>query len=86
MLNYPNEIKWSPKGGGYGNIGNILFGGLIGILIVDPITGAMWTLPDELTVTLVKEDIELSKNEQGLKILTLAQLPKDFRDELIRIK
>ena len=27
--------------------GNIIFGGLIGILIVDPLTGAMWKLPDE---------------------------------------
>jgi hypothetical protein len=27
-------------------IGNILFGGLIGILIVDPATGAMWKLDD----------------------------------------
>ena len=29
------------------NFGNIIFGGLIGILIVDPLTGAMWKLPDE---------------------------------------
>ncbi len=28
--------------------GNIIFGGLIGILIVDPLTGAMWKLPNEL--------------------------------------
>ncbi len=27
-------------------VGNILFGGLIGWLIVDPATGAMWKLPD----------------------------------------
>jgi len=32
--------------------GNILFGGLIGILIVDPLTGAMYELDDELTVNL----------------------------------
>jgi hypothetical protein len=31
--------------------GNIIFGGLIGILIVDPLTGAMWTLPDECSAT-----------------------------------
>lgn len=29
--------------------GNILFGGLIGLLIVDPLTGAMYTLPDDIT-------------------------------------
>lgn len=33
--------------------GNILFGGLIGMLIVDPATGAMWTLAtDEVDATL----------------------------------
>lgn len=31
-------------------IGNLLFGGIIGLLIVDPATGAMWTLiPRKLT-------------------------------------
>jgi len=32
--------------------GNIIFGGLIGMLIVDPITGAMWKLPKHVTVAL----------------------------------
>lgn len=32
--------------------GNLLFGGLIGMLIVDPITGAMWKLKDECLVQL----------------------------------
>lgn len=31
--------------------GNILFGGLIGMLIVDPATGAMWKLPESVHVT-----------------------------------
>ena len=30
--------------------GNIIFGGLIGILIVDPLTGAMWRLPKTVVV------------------------------------
>jgi hypothetical protein len=34
--------------------GNIIFGGLIGMLIVDPITGAMWKLPENSEVTLVE--------------------------------
>lgn len=32
--------------------GNILFGGLVGMLIVDPMTGAMWELPGHVTATL----------------------------------
>ncbi|NPU90564.1 MAG: hypothetical protein HPY82_01505 [Gammaproteobacteria bacterium] len=34
--------------------GNIIFGGLIGMLIVDPITGAMWKLPENAEVTLAE--------------------------------
>lgn len=33
--------------------GNIIFGGLIGILFVDPATGAMWKLPESTTGNLV---------------------------------
>ena len=32
--------------------GNIVFGGLIGVLIVDPATGAMWKLDDRVVATL----------------------------------
>lgn len=33
-------------------IGNLLFGGLIGMLAVDPVTGAMYTFPDSVNETL----------------------------------
>ncbi len=32
--------------------GNIIFGGLIGLLIVDPATGAMWKLTDKFAINL----------------------------------
>jgi len=35
--------------------GNILFGGLIGMLIVDPLTGKMWKLPLHTTVNLYQQ-------------------------------
>lgn len=35
-------------------LGNILLGGLIGMLIVDPITGAMWKLPEGSEVSLTQ--------------------------------
>lgn len=34
--------------------GNILFGGLVGMFMVDPVTGAMWKLKDPQVVSLVK--------------------------------
>jgi len=33
-------------------IGNIIFGGLIGMLVVDPLTGAMWRLDDAVYANL----------------------------------
>jgi hypothetical protein len=35
-------------------LGNVLFGGLPGLLIVDPATGAMWSLPPAVSATLQK--------------------------------
>ena len=42
-------------------IGNILFGGLIGMLIVDPATGAMYNLPDRVDINL---DQDASSDDQ----------------------
>jgi|GEM_PF-1321775 len=41
-------------------VGNLLFGGLIGFLIVDPLTGAMYRLPHDYTVNLTKSDSHVS--------------------------
>jgi len=30
--------------------GNLLVGGIIGMVLIDPFTGAMWTLPSEITI------------------------------------
>lgn len=34
--------------------GNILIGGWLGLFIIDPLTGAMWKLPDSATSNLIK--------------------------------
>ncbi|WP_036304128.1 hypothetical protein [Methylomicrobium agile] len=41
--------------------GNLIFGGLVGLLIVDPITGAMWNLDDQVSVTLMPKSASLPK-------------------------
>ena len=37
-------------------LGNVIFGGLIGLLVVDPLTGAMWSFDEGITTILDKED------------------------------
>ncbi len=64
--------------------GNILFGGLIGLLVVDPITGKMWKLPPEVSANL-SEQLSLNENQQVLKIMALSQVPKNMRKHLIEM-
>ncbi len=44
-------------------VGNIVFGGLIGFLIVDPITGAMWKLPETATVSLSESQNSVAEED-----------------------
>lgn len=62
--------------------GNVIFGGLVGILIVDPATGAMFTLnPDQLNPELTR--IEAAAVESGsLHVLALDDIPAVLRDDL----
>lgn len=64
--------------------GNIIFGGLIGMLIVDPITGKMWKLPKEVTSNLTAKTA-LNNAKPTLQIVTLDQVPEDMRKNLVQI-
>lgn len=63
--------------------GNLLFGGLIGWLIVDPATGAMWTLKN-LHVDL-SPGSSSSFFEEGLHIVTVGDVPDHLRSKMVRI-
>ena len=47
----PQEVKIKRGLNGW-YFGNIVFGGLIGMLVVDPLTGAMWNLEDTVHADL----------------------------------
>jgi hypothetical protein len=65
--------------------GNILFGGLIGWLIVDPITGAMYNLPKEVSVDL-SEPKASEQREGGQEIVLLLRernaLPEEVKRQM----
>ncbi len=69
-------------------LGNIIFGGLIGILIVDPATGAMY----KLETNYIDENLEkisngsTSNKEQTLKIMSINDISQGMRDHLVSIK
>ena len=66
-------------------IGNVVFGGLIGWLIVDPITGAMWTLPNEVTATLSPQT-SLLDSDASMRIVSVDQVSEHLRSEMVRVR
>jgi hypothetical protein len=71
-------LKPTVSGGWYIG-GNLLVGGLIGWVVVDPTTGAMWLLnPQNLSVQLSKYD---SNHIEGLKVVMIDEVdPKLLKD------
>lgn len=78
-------ITVESKANGWYILGNLLFGGLIGYLIVDPATGAMWNLtPDQIDTTL-EENKTSSNDMMNLRIVLLEDVPDNLKDKMIRI-
>ncbi|ENW03278.1 MULTISPECIES: hypothetical protein [Acinetobacter] len=69
-------------------VGNILFGGVLGLLIIDPATGAMYSLSTKETNVALKElnKENLQANTQSLTIVSTEELPKDILDKAKPIK
>lgn len=65
--------------------GNIIFGGLIGWLIVDPLTGAMWSLDtNEINVTLEsKKGAMIDPNK--VYFVLLQDVPLSLRDKMVKV-
>lgn len=70
-------IDGSPNGWYLG--GNLIFGGLIGWLIVDPSTGAMWTLSPESINAELATRTTLLKTGDGLVVVLKDDVPEDLR-------
>ncbi|MBX6360157.1 MAG: PEGA domain-containing protein [Acidobacterium ailaaui] len=65
--------------------GNILIGGFLGMLIIDPVTGAMWKLETPpINVTLNKSTA--STETPTLNIIDIASVPQYMKQYLVRIK
>jgi hypothetical protein len=65
-------------------IGNVVFGGLLGLLIVDPATGAMYRLDSEyINETLDKQIVD---NKPELKILDVNHISPEMKAHLVALK
>ena len=72
----------SSLNGGWYLAGNFLLGGFIGWLIVDPISGAMWTLNmDNINTDLAKE-VSLNPKDGSICVLLKDQISEDVFSKL----
>lgn len=62
--------------------GNVLLGGLIGWFIVDPLSGAMWTLERSCSVELMPLPSSSATDTNGLHIICLDNVPDHLRQYL----
>lgn len=65
--------------------GNILLGGVIGMLIVDPLTGAMYKLPPTASGNLTPVTSDASGSSKDLSFMVIDQVPESERHKLTRI-
>lgn len=66
--------------------GNILLGGIVGMLIIDPLTGAMWKLPPNLHASLQSGMNSLNIEDQSLDFTLYEDVPENLRQYLIPLK
>src|SRR3569832_1674817 len=76
-------VKTRPNG--WYLAGNLLFGGLIGYLIVDPLTGAMWTFDTNAINANLANDGVSHSGAMGLHVVMLRDVPPELRGDLIQL-
>ncbi|MBA1187702.1 hypothetical protein G7Z99_01410 [Pseudomonas entomophila] len=65
--------------------GNLLIGGVIGMLIVDPLTGAMYTLPEHASVDM-GQPLAGAGRRTTLKIAVIHDLSMAQREQLVPLR
>jgi hypothetical protein len=65
--------------------GNLLIGGLIGMLIVDPATGAMWKIKDPVVDETLIKNTGAANATPGLKIIDIKDMNAGMKEKLVRL-
>jgi hypothetical protein len=65
--------------------GNLLLGGVVGMLIIDPATGAMWKIQDPvIDETLIKTTASAAK-APTLDVVDIKNVSQDLKTHLVRV-
>jgi hypothetical protein len=69
-------------------IGNVIFGGLIGLLIVDPLTGAMWTLDtNEININMMDSSSQTGLTDHlNINVVLLQDIPIDLKAKMVKVQ
>lgn len=82
----PTTVKVDSRINGW-YVGNIVFGGFIGWLVVDPLTGAMWALDSEQVNGTLAETVALGETSSPqLRIVSIDAVPEGARSSLIQVR
>lgn len=83
----PRIVDLAGRVNGWYVSGNLLLGGLVGWLVVDPMTGGMWTLePDEVTIDFEAPQKQTSVPANTvLRVVTIDQIPVAGRSRLLSV-
>ena len=66
--------------------GNLAFGGLIGMLIVDPLTGAMYNLkPEKIDQPLGASQAQVIREGKGVLVVLVSQTTEQERANMMRL-
>jgi hypothetical protein len=79
------EVKLGSSLSGW-YLGNVVFGGIIGLLVVDPLTGAMYNLtPDKIEQPLSATQAEVIRDKKGLLVVLASQTTEGERAKMVRV-
>jgi hypothetical protein len=66
--------------------GNLIFGGVIGMLIVDPLTGSMYNLsPEKIDQPLTASQAHVIRDQKGFLVVLASQITEHERAEMVRV-
>lgn len=66
--------------------GNFIFGGLIGMLVVDPLTGSMWNIaPNKIDQRLTPTQTALIRNGNGFVVVLASEVSAAERAHMVKI-
>jgi hypothetical protein len=81
-----SEIRLAPRLSGW-YFGNIVFGGLLGMVVIDPLTGAMYNLsPQKIQQSLTPTQTQVLHDGKGFLVVLMSQTTEAERAAMVPLR